>query len=97
MIARRGLGIRLHCIHKYNQLTKPKIFKGDLLLATCPYKSWNQKLVGFNNSDLAQQDGGKTQDGRMTYKNVAQDQECIVSRHIFSSFRGLESYRRPVA
>ena len=43
-----------------------------------------------------QQDGCKTQDGRMTYKNVAQDRECTVSRHIFSSFCRPESYRRPV-
>ena len=35
------------------------------------------------NSDLTQQDGWKTQDGRMTYESVAQDQECTVSRHIF--------------
>ena len=33
--------------------------------------------------DLTQQDGWKTQDGRMTYKNVAQDRECTVSRNIF--------------
>ena len=43
------------------------------------------------NRDLTQQDGWKTQDGRMTYKNVAQDRECTVSRNIFSSFCRPES------
>ena len=47
--------------------------------------------------DLTQQDGWKTQDGRMTYKNVAQDRECTVSRNIFSSFCRPESSSRPVA
>ena len=47
--------------------------------------------------DLTQQDGWRTQDGRMTYKNVAQDQECTVSRNIFSSFCRPESSSRPVA
>ena len=53
---------------------------------------WNDDIP-----DLTQQDGCKTQDCRMTYKNVAQDRECTVSRHIFSSFCPPESYRRPVA
>ena len=44
-----------------------KIMKNHVLL----------KMV--DTSGLMQQDGCKTQDGRMTYKNVAQDQElCSV-------------------
>ena len=50
-----------------------------------------------NIRDLTEQDGWKTQDGRMTYKNVAQDRECTVSRNIFSSFCRPESSSRPVA
>ena len=49
------------------------------------------------NRNLTQQDGCKTQDGRMMYKNVAQDREYTVSRHIFLSFCRPESSSRPVA
>ena len=54
-----------------------------------PYSSLTTQQQ--DNSDLTQKDG------RMAYKNVAQDGECAVSRHIFSSFCRPESYHRPVA
>ena len=53
-------------------------------------------VVHCVNRELTQQDGCKTQDGRMT-KNVARD--CIpgLARHFISSFCRPESYSRPVA
>ena len=56
------------------------------------------KLNGrTNNRDLTQQDGWKTQDGRMTKKRGAR--LCIpgLARHFFSSFCRPESSSRPVA
>ena len=43
-------------------------------------------VMSNNIATLRNRAAVKTQDGRMTYKNVAQDQECSVSRRIFSSF-----------
>ena len=50
-----------------------------------------------SNRELTQQDGGKTQDGRMTKKCAAR--LCIsgLARHFYTSFCRPESYSRPVA
>ena len=53
--------------------------------------------AGEINRDLTQQDGAKTQDGRMTKKCGAR--LCIpgLARHFYTSFCRPESYSRPVA
>ena len=66
-----------------------------ITLVSCRFLSlfrqrYDPSVVFLSIRDLTQQDGLKTQDGRMT-KNVAQDRECTVSRHIFSSFCRPES------
>ena len=47
--------------------------------------------------EITQQDGGKTQDGRMTKKCGARLCSPGVARHFYTSFCRPESYRSPVA
>ena len=86
-----------------NQITNEELYhqtNTQPLSVTIKIRRWRwigHVLRRDGNRDLTQQDGWKTQDGRMTYKNVAQDQECTVSRNNFSSFYRPESSSRPVA
>ena len=78
-------------------LQEMKKMNENILVISEPAESSEGSPERDNNRDLTQQDGWKTQDGRMTYKNTAQDQECTVSRNNFSSFYRPESSSRPVA